>query len=122
MTVTSLMWSEFVGRIAVGRIAAGKISPARRSSILKADGTQISETVETVELFAKLGREQGPGSDRRRHRGPHRPAGRRNRRHAWPIRPTPVALATRIKVDEPTLSMVVHDQLLAARRQEAAST
>ena len=56
MTVTSLQWSEYVGRICIGKIASGVIRPGDRIRILKEDEAQVRGTVETVETFDKLGR------------------------------------------------------------------
>ncbi len=58
MIVTSLMWSKYVGRIAVGRIFCGKVGPGQKVCVLGEAGAVINETIETVELFAKLGREK----------------------------------------------------------------
>ncbi|MFO1006425.1 MAG: translational GTPase TypA [Planctomycetaceae bacterium] len=58
MSVTSLMWSKYVGRIAVGRIFCGQVKPGQKVAVLREDGSVVNETVETVELFAKLGREK----------------------------------------------------------------
>lgn len=56
MAVTSLSWSEYVGRICVGRIANGRLRPGMKVAIMKGDGTQEICEVEDVELFDKLGR------------------------------------------------------------------
>lgn len=104
MTVTSLQWSEYVGRICIGRIANGSVRPGMKVVILKEGGTQVKGTIEDVELFDKLGRvkagiaeagdivaliglEQAEIGDTITH----------------PDHPRPLP---RIKVDEPTLSMV----------------
>jgi len=56
MTVTSLQWSEYVGRIAVGRVHSGKVKAGDKVLILKEDDSQLKATVEGVETFDKLGR------------------------------------------------------------------
>ena len=55
MMVTTLEYSEFVGRIAIGRIAAGKVRTGQKVAVLMKDG-QKTATVEQVETFDKLGR------------------------------------------------------------------
>ncbi|MBL8849573.1 MAG: translational GTPase TypA [Planctomycetaceae bacterium] len=56
MMVTNLVWSEYVGRIAVGRISAGSVKPGQSVAVMKADGANIVSQVEEIELFDKLGR------------------------------------------------------------------
>jgi len=56
MMATTLVWSEYVGRIAIGRITAGKVKPGDKVVVMRADGTNDAATVEGVELFDKLGR------------------------------------------------------------------
>ncbi|MFO1091855.1 MAG: translational GTPase TypA [Planctomycetaceae bacterium] len=56
MMVTNLVWSEYVGRIAVGRISSGSVKPGQNVVIMKADGSNVSEQIEDIELFDKLGR------------------------------------------------------------------
>ena len=58
MAVTSLMWSKYVGRIAVGRIFCGRVRPGQKVIVIREEGAPVNETVDTVELFAKLGREK----------------------------------------------------------------
>ena len=102
MTVTSLMWSKYVGRIAVGRIYCGKVSPGQKVAVIKENGTE-TETIDTVELFAKLGREKvdvAVAGDIIAITGlPDVEIG-----DTIASLENPVALP-RIKVDEPTLSM-----------------
>jgi GTP-binding protein len=103
MMATSLMWSEYVGRIVVGRISNGTVKPGQRVLVMKS-GKNLSETVETVEVFDKLGRTKtdiGTAGDIVALTGlPDVDIGDTI---AQPD--APVALP-RIKVDEPTLSMI----------------
>ena len=104
MMVTSLSWSEYVGRIVVGRINNGTIKPNTKISILKANGVTVNTTVEKVELFDKLGKieaEQAEAGDIVALTG--LAEAEIGDTVADPA--SPVALP-RIEVDEPTLSMV----------------
>ncbi len=56
LLVTTLDWSEYVGRIAVGRIQAGAIRRGQSVSISKADGTWREAKIQTLYVFANLGR------------------------------------------------------------------
>ncbi|MFN0053003.1 MAG: translational GTPase TypA [Planctomycetales bacterium] len=56
MMVTTLAWSDYVGRIATGRIKSGKIHKGERIALLRADGSQVPGTAVAVEVFDKLGR------------------------------------------------------------------
>jgi len=56
MVVTTLDWSEFVGRIATGRIVSGSIHPGEKITILREDGSREQAQVALVEVFDKLGR------------------------------------------------------------------
>lgn len=56
MQVTTIDWSEYVGRIAIGRIVAGQVKPGDTIQLLQADGKKSSAKVATVHLFDKLGR------------------------------------------------------------------
>jgi GTP-binding protein len=56
MLVTTLDWSDFVGRIAIGRIHAGKISRGQTISLLQAGGKKASGKITKLYTFAKLGR------------------------------------------------------------------
>lgn len=55
MLVTTLDWSDYVGRIAIGRILSGKIVEGQRVALMQANGMAISK-VSGVFLFDKLGR------------------------------------------------------------------
>ena len=56
MLVTTMDWSEFVGRIAVGRIRRGSVKKGQTVSIAQADDKVISGKVSAVNIFDKLGR------------------------------------------------------------------
>lgn len=55
MLVTTLDWSDYVGRIAIGRILSGKIVEGQRVALMQANGMALSK-VSGVFLFDKLGR------------------------------------------------------------------
>jgi GTP-binding protein len=101
--ITSLAYSEFVGRIATGRIESGKVHPNERVVLLKADGSSVPSQVVNVEVFDKLGRcavAEGTAGDIVALTGLEEPE--IGDTVADPERP--VALP-RIMVDEPTISM-----------------
>jgi GTP-binding protein len=56
MLVVSLIYSEFVGRIAVGRVMAGSIRKNQRVAILKRDGRRVDDTVVGLQEFDRLDR------------------------------------------------------------------
>ena len=56
MMVTSLQWSEYVGRIATGRINSGRVAPGDRVVLAREDSSLEPAEVGSVELFDKLGR------------------------------------------------------------------
>ncbi|MES2792634.1 MAG: translational GTPase TypA [Planctomycetota bacterium] len=56
MMVTTLHWSEFVGRMATGRITCGKVRKGQKVVVMKADGKNDRGEVVSVEVFDKLGR------------------------------------------------------------------
>jgi GTP-binding protein len=56
MMVTTLAWSEFVGRIATGRISSGSIRKGQKILLLRADGSQHRGEIANLEVFDKLGR------------------------------------------------------------------
>jgi GTP-binding protein len=104
LMTTTLLWSEFVGRIAVGRITSGKVTNGQKVVILREDGEVEPAQVESVELFDKLGRvkaKEATAGDIVALVGlPHVHIG-----DTIAAPEAPVALP-RITVDEPTLSMV----------------
>ena len=56
LMVTSLEWSEYVGRIATGRIAAGQLRTKQRIALTRSDGSIEHAKVDQVQLFDNLGR------------------------------------------------------------------
>ncbi|HEV3341192.1 MAG TPA: translational GTPase TypA [Pirellulales bacterium] len=56
LLVTTLDWSEYVGRIAIGRIQSGRIAPGQRVALLQADDVVLPAKVSQLYVFAKLGR------------------------------------------------------------------
>jgi GTP-binding protein len=56
MMVTTLNWSEYVGRICIGRVAAGRVRSGQEVAVMQADGSVAQTRIEDVELFDKLGR------------------------------------------------------------------
>ena len=56
MGVTTMDWSEFVGRIAVGRVLSGEVKKGQPVNVLGADGTPRQARISTVNVFDKLGR------------------------------------------------------------------
>ena len=58
MLVTTLDWSDYVGRIAVGRIYSGSIRQGQQVALMQAGGRMVSARVNEVHLFDKLGRVQ----------------------------------------------------------------
>jgi GTP-binding protein len=115
MMVTTLEWSEYVGRIATGRIRSGSIRSGQTVLLLREDGSQDRAEVTEVHQFDKLGRaevDEATAGDIVALVGLPDPE----------IGDTvadfdqPVALP-RISVDEPTLSMVftINSSPLAGR-------
>lgn len=56
MLVTTLDYSDYVGRIAIGKIFAGKIRKNQRVAILHHDGRRIDSNVKQLYVFDRLGR------------------------------------------------------------------
>lgn len=56
MGVTTMDWSEFVGRIAVGRILSGSVKKGQSANVIGADGTPKVCKISQVNVFDKLGR------------------------------------------------------------------
>ncbi|MBX3413333.1 MAG: translational GTPase TypA [Pirellulales bacterium] len=58
MLVTTLDWSEYVGRIAIGRITAGRVRKGMPVALLKAEGAERQSRIVSVHVFDKLGRRE----------------------------------------------------------------
>lgn len=56
MLVTTLDWSEYVGRIAVGRIQAGSIEQGQVVELLQADEVIVESKISQLYVFDNLGR------------------------------------------------------------------
>jgi GTP-binding protein len=56
MLVTTLDWSEFVGRIAIGRISGGSIKTGQTVAVMKSEGRVTESRVQQLFTFDKLGR------------------------------------------------------------------
>src|SRR6266481_1228935 len=56
MLVTTLDWSDYVGRIAVGKVFAGKVKKGQRVALLKHDGKRVETTIKQLYSFDRLGR------------------------------------------------------------------
>ena len=115
LMVTTLAYSEFVGRIATGRITSGTIRKGQNVVLIKADGTHVRGQAVAVEVFDKLGRtpvEEATAGDIVAITGLPEPE--IGDTIACPEQP--VALE-RISVDEPTLSMLftINNSPLAGR-------
>jgi GTP-binding protein len=66
MLVTTLDWSEYVGRIAIGRIHAGKVVKGQRVALMKGGDVVEPGRIVSVFVFDKLGRtevEEGTAGD-----------------------------------------------------------
>ncbi len=104
MMVTSLDWSKYVGRIATGRLLSGRIKKGQSVALIREDGKPYPANIETLQLFDKLGRvdaEEASAGDIVAIIGLPQP----EIGDTVACKDNPVALQ-RIKVDEPTLSMV----------------
>jgi GTP-binding protein len=115
MMVTSVEWSEYVGRVAIGRIQSGTIHRSEKVVLIRHDGKHEPGEVTTVELFDKLGRNEVVEADA----GDivaltGLPDPEIGDTVACPERPSALK---RISVDEPTLSMVftINNSPLAGR-------
>ncbi|QDT96901.1 translational GTPase TypA [Gimesia aquarii] len=104
MMVTTLEWSEYVGRVATGRISSGRVRPGEKVTLIKRSGEHVKTTVDSVELFNNLGRapvDEASAGDIVALVGLDSP----EIGDTVACAEKPEAL-TRIDVDEPTLSML----------------
>jgi GTP-binding protein len=60
MLVTSLEYSDYVGKIAVGRVFAGQISEGQNVTVIDTDNVHTLQKVMQVHIFDGLGRKQVP--------------------------------------------------------------
>ncbi len=60
LLVTSLEYSDYVGRIAIGRVTAGTIKKGQDVTVIKRDRTPVNQRVLEVHTFEGLGRKQVP--------------------------------------------------------------
>jgi GTP-binding protein len=58
LQISSLDYSSYVGRIAVGRITRGKIRAGMQVAMVKSDGTILKSTIKELYLFEGLGKEK----------------------------------------------------------------
>ena len=58
MLVTTLDWSEFVGRIAIGRIQSGSVRKGQAVDLIQAEGVVAPCNVASVHVFHNLGRKE----------------------------------------------------------------
>jgi GTP-binding protein len=114
MAVTTLAWSDYTGRIAVGRIQAGKVKKGDSVTIIKA-AKNINARIEKVELFDRLGKVEAAEAS----------AGDIVALTGLQVSeigdtiadPTHLVPLERLKVDEPTLTMLftINDSPFAGR-------
>lgn len=115
MMVTTIAWSEYVGRVAIGRINCGEVSNGDKVVVLKGGGSQVAGEVVNLQLFDKLGRtdaETATAGDIVALTGLPDPEIGDTVCH--PEHPNPLE---RVAVDEPTLSMMftINSSPLAGR-------
>ncbi len=56
MLVTTIDWSQYVGRIAIGRIAAGTLRSGRRVALSRKDGSIQPSQITSLMVFQNLSR------------------------------------------------------------------
>ena len=56
MLVTTLDWSEYVGRIAIGRVQAGTVKKGQTIALMKSEGRVTESKIQSLFVFDKLGR------------------------------------------------------------------
>ena len=114
MAVTTLAWSDYTGRIAVGRIQAGKVKKGDPVTIIKA-AKNINARIEKVELFDRLGKVEAAEA---RAGDIVALTGLQVSEIGDTIAdPTHLVPLERLKVDEPTLTMLftINDSPFAGR-------
>ena len=63
MLVTTLDWSDYVGRIAVGRIVAGRIQAGQQVALMQSGQRETPARVASLHAFDKLGRTEVDSAD-----------------------------------------------------------
>ncbi|NND99965.1 MAG: GTP-binding protein, partial [Pirellulaceae bacterium] len=63
MLVTTMDWSEFVGRIAVGRILSGSVSKGDSVTVIQECGRHVTAKIAAVNIFDNLGRTEVDKAD-----------------------------------------------------------
>src|SRR5689334_3994184 len=56
LLVTTLDWSDYVGRIAIGRIQSGKLRRGQQVALMQSDDRVVPSKITTLHIFEKLGR------------------------------------------------------------------
>ena len=56
MLITSLDYSQYVGRIAVGRVHRGELREGQEIMLCKRDGSQVKSRIKEIDVFEGLGR------------------------------------------------------------------
>jgi GTP-binding protein len=56
LLVTTLDWSDYVGRIAIGRIQSGTLRRGQQVALMQSDDRVVPSKVTTLHIFEKLGR------------------------------------------------------------------
>jgi len=104
LMVTTLEWSEYLGRIATGRVSSGSVRAGQKAVMIREGGNHAPVEITGVEVFDKLGRtpvETATAGDIVALIGLDEPE--IGDTIACPVSPTAL---DRISVDEPTLSML----------------
>jgi len=122
MLVTTLDWSEYVGRIAIGRVQSGVIRQGQTVALMKSDNRSVDCKVVQIHTFVKLGRVEVPEA-----RGGEVVAivGLADVEIGDTISdPTTRVAMPRLSVDEPTLEMLftINSSPLAGREGKYVTT
>ncbi len=56
MLITTIDYNDYVGRIGIGRVFAGTLNAARAVTVIRRDGTQVTEKIGELFVFDGLGR------------------------------------------------------------------
>ena len=56
MLISTIDYNDYVGRIGIGRVFSGTISAARTVTVIRRDGTQVTEKIAELFVFDGLGR------------------------------------------------------------------